>query len=354
MLQVHCINSFLLYVDFRNDAGIVKVLTDDSEQDEYEMLRRTPRRVRFGGEVVKMRTPDSDSNEAARNKEKIHEEKAENQTARSFIPVAVASNEKSNSEPNSPRRENKKSKTKVVYRSSPNLQHVFGPKVNTSRIPRRNDSFKSTIKITINETSTNDNSPQNKHINEAKKSEKSITTNQKQTQSNKTSSKLANSDSLACETKTKYLPKPVHNQIEVLHNLTRSPERRNSEKDEPNKKETREEAVNPTASSDVKPKQTDAIKKNENPHTQNNNSQATYNSFWVCGSELEDSHADMNALPSISSQSGGVKSGYDRQMHPVGLIDENIIADIYSKVRYLCLFLYINCAVQLLNSSINK
>lgn len=39
-----------------------KVLSD-SEQEDYELLRRTPRRVRFGGEIVKLRTPDSDSNQ---------------------------------------------------------------------------------------------------------------------------------------------------------------------------------------------------------------------------------------------------------------------------------------------------
>lgn len=48
-------------------SGIVRVLTDSELEDnnntiaEPDEARRTPRRVTFGGEVVKMRTPDSDS-----------------------------------------------------------------------------------------------------------------------------------------------------------------------------------------------------------------------------------------------------------------------------------------------------
>lgn len=42
------------------NKSLVKVFTD-SEIDEYEEVRRTPRRVRFGGEIVKMRTPDSET-----------------------------------------------------------------------------------------------------------------------------------------------------------------------------------------------------------------------------------------------------------------------------------------------------
>lgn len=51
-------------------SGIVRVLTDSELEeinnglntvDGMEYMRRTPRRVTFGGEIVKMRTPDSDS-----------------------------------------------------------------------------------------------------------------------------------------------------------------------------------------------------------------------------------------------------------------------------------------------------
>lgn len=44
--------------------GVIKVLNDDSESDYYEEARkspRTPRKVRFGGESFKLRTPESDS-----------------------------------------------------------------------------------------------------------------------------------------------------------------------------------------------------------------------------------------------------------------------------------------------------
>ncbi|XP_055539116.1 uncharacterized protein LOC129726444 isoform X2 [Wyeomyia smithii] len=62
--------------DISKRYGIVRVLTDSEidesvgtkatssvlqEQSSDEYVRRTPRRVRFGGEIVKMRTPDSDT-----------------------------------------------------------------------------------------------------------------------------------------------------------------------------------------------------------------------------------------------------------------------------------------------------
>uniref|UniRef100_A0AAR5PJS2 Uncharacterized protein n=1 Tax=Dendroctonus ponderosae TaxID=77166 RepID=A0AAR5PJS2_DENPD len=48
--------------------AIIKVLNDDSETEGYEESRtspRTPRKVRFGGESVKLRTPESDSSHQA-------------------------------------------------------------------------------------------------------------------------------------------------------------------------------------------------------------------------------------------------------------------------------------------------
>lgn len=56
---------------FRKRA-IIKVLNDDSETEGYEESRtspRTPRKVRFGGESVKLRTPESDSSHQAEEEE---------------------------------------------------------------------------------------------------------------------------------------------------------------------------------------------------------------------------------------------------------------------------------------------
>lgn len=44
---------------------IMKILHNNESEDFQEERKRTPRRVRFGGEVIKLRTPDSDETEAA-------------------------------------------------------------------------------------------------------------------------------------------------------------------------------------------------------------------------------------------------------------------------------------------------
>lgn len=47
---------------YNSTSGIsTTVIPPGSPTDDTESSRRTPRRVRFGGEVVKMRTPDSDA-----------------------------------------------------------------------------------------------------------------------------------------------------------------------------------------------------------------------------------------------------------------------------------------------------
>lgn len=54
----------IFFFRFFSNQGVIKVLNDDSESDFYEEARkspRTPRKVRFGGESFKSRTPESDS-----------------------------------------------------------------------------------------------------------------------------------------------------------------------------------------------------------------------------------------------------------------------------------------------------
>lgn len=67
-------------------SGIIRVLTD-SELDEmnnseyYNMRSRTPRRVTFGGESIKLRTPDSDSVTQSDNDLKLRNRSLESNTA---------------------------------------------------------------------------------------------------------------------------------------------------------------------------------------------------------------------------------------------------------------------------------
>lgn len=296
--------------------GIVKVLTDDSEED-YEP-RRTPRRVRFGGEIVKLRTPDSDSNqpsdldndstititprESGSDKPVIEIHYTDKKTQRSksvsksSIPVPNAKKEKVvQSEPSSPARSD--SKVKRKFRSSPNLskmQNVFGEKVPNggSRIPRRNsekdkkvekekESSRTTtieIRLTDFRSKSKSKSSDSKSAKQAKKKTEEATgkkskSKQKEETSEKKPETKEEAPTKKAETKEKesvkkietkepkkeetskqetkpkppplkipkpkgethqknkiaedLSPAPVHKQIEIFHNLTRSPERKN-------------------------------------------------------------------------------------------------------------------------------
>lgn len=174
----------------------MKILSDESEQDD-DIHRRTPRRVRFGGEIVKMRTPDSDS--STTNEKETRPTKSAHNT-RSLIPIPVTTKKKSHSEPNSPQ----KVKKPHLRSSAPDLrENVFGPKVigGVSKIPKRKKSgvFKSTIKITID---TNEG--------KTKKSDKHL---------------------LNPATTT-------HQGIEILYNLTQSPQRNKETKERENEEKT--------------------------------------------------------------------------------------------------------------------
>lgn len=114
--------------------GVIKVLNDDSGSDYEVVARRTPRKVRFGGESVKLRTPESDSSnqdEPSNGTLRITVTDALSITTRkSLIPVRVTSL------PSTPLRSSRKMAKKRLYKSTPNLIRNFSK----TKIPFRRDS----------------------------------------------------------------------------------------------------------------------------------------------------------------------------------------------------------------------
>ncbi|XP_019761282.2 uncharacterized protein LOC109538479 [Dendroctonus ponderosae] len=185
--------------------AIIKVLNDDSETEGYEESRtspRTPRKVRFGGESVKLRTPESDSSHQA--------EEEDNQsiltitvtdavsitTRKSLIPVRISSL------PSSPKKSTlpDPKPLKKQYQSAPNLSAL------SSKIPIRKHALQEKKKVALETGETSG--------------------------INHTSSKAAEKPASLKPPILKHSraedvlsPVPVHNEIEVFHNLTRSPER---------------------------------------------------------------------------------------------------------------------------------
>lgn len=130
-----------------------RVLTDESELEEFDDSRRTPRRVRFGGEIVKLRTPDSDSNQPSDTDGDVVvvlsgeiesiTNKIETKRTKSLIPLPVKRGKKLGLEvkslPSSPDRtgfEALSENVKNVSKSSPELHSK------TSRIPLRKNKEK--------------------------------------------------------------------------------------------------------------------------------------------------------------------------------------------------------------------
>lgn len=302
----------------RQNVGIVKVLTDDSEQDD-ELQRRTPRRVRFGGEVVKMRTPDSDSNgtgdENEATKSKRYTKSAQN--VRSFIPVRVSGNRKTRSEPNSPQRVNKGHKHNI-YISVPDLsktKHVFGPKIGgISKIPRRNKAvIHSTIKITI------DSNPKPTAVH---KSEEKTKTEKQQSKPVSNKQDLLNSSS-------------PHQGIEILYNLTQSPQPSRSKKDEVLKEDHTESKSDTTANSETILKPLKVNKNSEPSGVDQDNTKTNFNSFQVCDVHFGSDYKERNAsfVPvSDFSEDRRLKSENCSKVNDTLLI-EDIMKDLQRQVR---------------------
>lgn len=290
-----------LFLLCRHSVGIVKVLTDDSEQDD-ELQRRTPRRVRFGGEVVKMRTPDSDSNGTGDEKEvkkpKRHTKSAQNR--RSFIPVRISGNRMCQSEPTSPQRI-KRVKNNRSYVSTPDLsktKHIFGPKISyVSKIPRKKKAvFHSTINITI------DSNPKPTLIKkqDGKASEVKPTTKPEKQ-----------------ETKPNLL-NPPHQGIEILYNLTQSPQR-NQQKNEPASNantDTNPENASKFENEEQLPKSSAKEAKSEplpNQNSDQKEEKKNFSSFRVCdvnfGSDCKDRNASFVTVSDSFSFSSDERNG---------------------------------------------
>ncbi|XP_055639699.1 uncharacterized protein LOC129777456 [Toxorhynchites rutilus septentrionalis] len=130
--------------------GVVRVLTDSEfdessatrtleaspsgaqEQSSDEYVRRTPRRVRFGGEIVKMRTPDSDTFEQS-----DQDGLTNSQSSSSSAPINVNNHNSSvtasSSSRSSPIRSALKSSTSSIDRSSSSLRRQFSQSADTER-----------------------------------------------------------------------------------------------------------------------------------------------------------------------------------------------------------------------------
>lgn len=177
------------------NPGILRVLDDDSDLDFYESTKdtpRTPRRVHFGGEIVKMRTPESDSTQTSDSEKKMR--KSTSTPVQSFVklkkntdtsrkasvevkklksksldnltlPHPGMKNPKTtkiplpkSSVPNSPSKEqNPKINKPRLHNSAPNLSR-------TSKIPKKaNEKSKGNIKTTL-KTESNVKQNDNKDV----------------------------------------------------------------------------------------------------------------------------------------------------------------------------------------------
>ncbi|XP_060531556.1 uncharacterized protein LOC132705139 [Cylas formicarius] len=191
--------------------GVIKVLETDSESDFYEECRKSPRKVRFGGESVKMRTPESDSSNPADDDVssiKITVTDAVSvRTRRSLIPVRVVSL------PSTPTKEIASKARAKLHKSTPNLVGRTG--ASPSRIPRRKRALKETenTEIRVNFTHNATEVAKMKPVKDPSFDDKP------------TKLALPKARVLKQSRMNSLSPSPVHNEIEVFHNLTRSPER---------------------------------------------------------------------------------------------------------------------------------
>uniref|UniRef100_A0A6P7GT99 Uncharacterized protein LOC114346144 n=1 Tax=Diabrotica virgifera virgifera TaxID=50390 RepID=A0A6P7GT99_DIAVI len=200
-----------------NSIGVVKILPDDSESD-YEEARktpRTPRKVRFGGESVKLRTPESDSSNQDEPKNALLitvTDAVSIKTKKSLIPIRITSL------PSTPLRISKKVIKHRLHRSAPNLSRNYG----NTKIPFKRDSnIKEKFKISdVNEFSQNQARTKENvklRINTKSKSSDHLTVPNVMTPT-------LPSDPINRSNNTSPLLQSVlHKPIEVLHNLTRSP-----------------------------------------------------------------------------------------------------------------------------------
>ncbi|KAF5308085.1 hypothetical protein FQR65_LT00627 [Abscondita terminalis] len=350
-----------IHEESRQNVGTEDSEDDDSE-DYYE-ARRTPRRVRFGGEVVKLRTPDSDSNQPSdldndstmiitprdENEKnpiiEIHYNDTKTNPVPSHIPI-----KKPQSVPTSPMRVTK-NKLKTLSRSSPNLNaNLFGEKIpnSASKIPRRNEksstknsalkdqkmSHTTTIQIKFTEPRVDLKAKKNV-VNEEKKVKGDL-------KKKLLPLKIENSDPIIEESLS---PITSHKQIEMFHNLTRSPERKKDEpffEDKPQIASKVESVKQELESSNIDENViVDPIK----PDASKVQSSNTYSSFQVCGTTNVDESIISTTSQSVESpiptndngdcltcsSSGSDILSLDNNWEDIGLIDSSIIRNLKCK-----------------------
>ncbi|KAF7285520.1 hypothetical protein GWI33_010519 [Rhynchophorus ferrugineus] len=248
-------------IDSEEDSrikGVVKVLNEDSESDYYDELRKTPktpRKVRFGGESVKLRTPESDTShhgstiDQDANTIRITVTDAVSiKTRRSLIP-GTSGIESNNSTLNSAESAMKKGQFKETNLKSVTRHSVKSP-------TRSNEGFSSI---------------------------------------------------------------PVHNEIELFHNLTRSPEmsRNNTPRNSSGIVESNLESV-PTLSTRVPLEQNRLTVEENRPNTK-----ADYDSFTVFDEKLLPENVQDKELQSDTlSVANGKKSSFQQSLSSFASEDE--------------------------------
>ncbi|CAH1160247.1 unnamed protein product, partial [Phaedon cochleariae] len=183
--------------------GVINFLEEDRDSDFDETIKRTPRKVRFGGESVKLRTPESDgsANERSGNVGVISitvTDAVSIETKRSLIPVRISSL------PATPRKAIHGDIKKRLHKSTPDL----AGRSRLSRIPlKKNSNLADTLRLTMPQDTIEQHMTNEKSINPVHSSaNKKNSSNSIQVNKNKR-------DVLS--------PSPAHNEIEVFHNLTR-------------------------------------------------------------------------------------------------------------------------------------
>ncbi|XP_053695969.1 uncharacterized protein LOC128743420 [Sabethes cyaneus] len=136
--------------DVTKRYGIVRVLTDSEidesvgtktggassvihEQSSDEYVRRTPRRVRFGGEIVKMRTPDSDTFEHSDQDGLTASQSSSSSAHLNNQNSSVTASSSDRSSPVMQRSALKSSSTSLTDRSSSSLRRQYSQSADTER-----------------------------------------------------------------------------------------------------------------------------------------------------------------------------------------------------------------------------
>lgn len=108
-------------------------MENDNEYEFFEEARRTPRKVRFGGEQVKLRTPESDSSNQDEDSHTLKitvTDALSIKTKKSLIPIRITSL------PATPKKQQSNNVKKRLHKSTPNLYRD----VYNSKIPLKKDS----------------------------------------------------------------------------------------------------------------------------------------------------------------------------------------------------------------------